>query len=123
MQYIILPALLLLMYLLVIRPQQQRIREQQQLVASLQVGEEVISSAGIFGTITALTDEVATLAVADGVQIRVARPAIARRIEPGALPEPGIVETGTNDIVTTQAPDTTQAAADEIVDPAAAREE
>ena len=80
MQYLILPLLLLAMYFLVIRPQQQRIRAQQALVAALQVGDEVVSSAGIYGRIISLTDEIAMLEVADGVQLRIARGAIARRL-------------------------------------------
>jgi preprotein translocase subunit YajC len=80
MQYLILPLLLLAMYFLVIRPQQQRIRAQQALVAALQVGDEVVSSAGIYGRIVSLTDEIAMLEVADGVELRIARGAIARRI-------------------------------------------
>ena len=79
MQYLILPLLLLAMYFLVIRPQQQRIRAQQALVAALEVGDEVVSSAGIYGRIVALTDEIAMLEVADGVELRIARGAIARR--------------------------------------------
>ena len=80
MQYLILPLLLLAMYFLVIRPQQQRIRAQQALVAALQVGDEVVSSAGIYGRIISLTDEIAMLEVADGVELRIARGAIARRL-------------------------------------------
>jgi preprotein translocase subunit YajC len=82
---IILPIMLVLMYLLVIRPQQRRMREHQALVSSLQVGDEVVSSAGMYGRIVQLGDEVITLDVADGVHIRLARAAIGRRIaEPTA---------------------------------------
>ncbi len=82
MQYVVLPLLLLMMYLLVIRPQQQRLRAQQAVAASLQVGDEVISSAGIFGRVAALDGDVATLEVATGVEVRFARQAISRRVEP-----------------------------------------
>ena len=85
MQYLILPLLLLAMYFLVIRPQQQRIRAQQSLVAALQVGDEVVSSAGIYGRITALDDEIAMLEVADGIELRLARGAIARRLTDGGF--------------------------------------
>ncbi len=81
MEFVVLPLLLLMMYLLVIRPQQQRIRAQQAVVASLEVGDEVVSSAGIFGRVAALDEEVATLEVAAGVELRFARQAIARRVE------------------------------------------
>lgn len=82
MQYIVIPLLFVAMYMVVIRPQQRRLRDQQALVSSLVVGDEVISSSGIYGTITGLDPSVAVLQVADGVEIRIARPAIARRIEP-----------------------------------------
>jgi preprotein translocase subunit YajC len=102
MQYLILPLLLLAMYFLVIRPQQQRIRAQQALVAALREGDEVVSSAGIYGRITSLTDEIAILEVADGVELRIARGAIARRLsqdepvvdldDPGLVDEPEVVD-------------------------------
>ena len=88
MQYLILIVLPLLMYALVIRPQSKRIRAQAKLVGQLSVGDEVISSAGIFGCITALTDDVATLLVAPGVELRVARAAIAQRVTVELLPDP-----------------------------------
>jgi preprotein translocase subunit YajC len=96
MQYLILPLLLLAMYFLVIRPQQQRIRAQQALVAALREGDEVVSSAGIYGRITSLTEDIAILEVADGVELRIARGAIARRLsqdEPVVdLDDPGLVD-------------------------------
>jgi len=82
MQVLIIPLLFVAMYMLVIRPQQQRLRAQQALVSSLAMGDEVISSGGIYGTITGLDDQVVVLRVADGVEIRLARPAIARRVGP-----------------------------------------
>jgi preprotein translocase subunit YajC len=82
MSFIILPLLLLAMYFLVIRPQQQRIRAQQALVSALEEGDEVVSSAGIYGRILELNDETAILEVADGVELKIARGAIARRLEP-----------------------------------------
>ena len=78
MQYIILPVLFLLMYVLVIRPQQQRVRSQQAVVSALKVGDEVISNAGIYGHITELTDQTALLEVAPGVVLKLARQAIVR---------------------------------------------
>jgi preprotein translocase subunit YajC len=80
MEVLIIPLLFVAMYMLVIRPQQRRLREQQALVSSLVVGDEVISSAGIYGTITGIDDQTAVLRVADGVEIRIARAAIARRL-------------------------------------------
>jgi preprotein translocase subunit YajC len=70
-----------LLYVLFIRPQQRRVREHQALVASVQPGDEVVLTAGIFGRIVDLDAEEMTLAVAPGVELRVARQAILRRVE------------------------------------------
>jgi preprotein translocase subunit YajC len=80
---VILPIILLaLMWLLLIRPQQQRLRAQQALIASIEVGDEVISTGGIYGRIRALADDTVLLEVADGVEVRLARAAIGQRVGP-----------------------------------------
>lgn len=50
------------------------------MVRSLQAGDDVLTSAGIYGSIVDLDDEVVTLQVAEGVRLRVARMAIGRRL-------------------------------------------
>ena len=88
----LLPILLLFaaMYLLVIRPQQKRIREHQAVVASLRPGDEVVTAGGIFGTITALDDQAVSLDVAPGVTLRVLRPSISRRVSDEPQLEEGL---------------------------------
>jgi preprotein translocase subunit YajC len=89
---IVLAITFLLLWALFIRPQQRRVRDHQQLVAALQLGDEVILSAGIYGRVTELGPEDMTLEVAPGVEIRVARRAVLHRVEardeaaPGDLP-------------------------------------
>ena len=68
----------LIMYMLLIRPQQKRVREQQALQRAVEVGDEVITTSGIYGIITAMEDEDMWIEVADGVEIRMARGAVAR---------------------------------------------
>jgi preprotein translocase subunit YajC len=82
----ILPILLLivLMYFLLIRPQQRRMREQQALLAAVAEGDEVLTSAGVYGFITAMEGDVVWVEIAEGVEVRVAKGAIARRITPAA---------------------------------------
>ena len=77
---ILIIPLLAVMYFLMIRPQQQRIRAQQEAIRSVEVGDEVVTAAGLIGTIVALDDEVVHLEIADGVEVRVARMAIGRRL-------------------------------------------
>src|SRR5689334_22636770 len=85
MGLIFLPLMFLVLWAIVILPQQRRMRAHQALVAVLQVGDEVMTTSGIMGTITAIDDEVLHLEVAPGVRLRIVRAAIARRMNE---PEP-----------------------------------
>jgi preprotein translocase subunit YajC len=80
----LLPILLLivLMYFLLIRPQQKRMREQQSLLSAVQEGDEVLTTAGVYGFITAMEGDVVWVEIAEGVEVRVAKGAIARRVAP-----------------------------------------
>lgn len=71
-------------WFIIIRPQQERARAQRATVATLAVGDRVISAGGIHGTLTAVTEETVGLEVAPGVVLTLARPAIARRIDADA---------------------------------------
>ncbi len=68
-------------YLLIIRPQMKRQKEQAALMASLQVGDRVVTIGGIFGTIRNIDDERIELEVAPGTVITMARSAVARKDE------------------------------------------
>lgn len=61
-------------YFLLIRPQQKKAKEHQQLLANLKKGDLVVTSGGIQGRITGLTEKVVTLEVADNVRVKVSRP-------------------------------------------------
>lgn len=80
MPLVLLAVTFALMWVLFIRPQQRRVRAHQVVVAGLGVGDEVMTSAGLFGTITALDDDDVRIAVAPGVVVRFARGAVARSI-------------------------------------------
>jgi preprotein translocase subunit YajC len=79
---IFLPLLLILMYLLLIRPQQQRVRKQQAVLSSIDVGDEVVTVSGIVGRVEALEDDRVYIEVAPGVTIEMLRQALGRKIEP-----------------------------------------
>jgi preprotein translocase subunit YajC len=67
-------------YFLLIRPQQRRVRQQRQLVGSLDVGDEVVTIGGMFGRIMELDDETVMLDVGGGSRIRFVKQAVARKI-------------------------------------------
>ena len=77
----ILPLALLLgvMYFVLIRPQQQRVKAQRALVTSLTVGDEVTTIGGLLGRIVTIDDETATVETTPGTILRFRRSAIAAR--------------------------------------------
>lgn len=80
-------------YFLLIRPQRNRQKKQQEMVMALQPGAEVMTTAGIFGTVAAVTDDQLSLEISPGVHIRILPAAVAKVIEqaPAAI-EPSAPE-------------------------------
>jgi preprotein translocase subunit YajC len=76
-----LPLLLILMYVLLIRPQQQRVRQQQALVSSIDIGDEVVTVSGIVGHVEAIEEDRVYIEVAPGVTIAMLRQALGRKVE------------------------------------------
>ena len=87
MELIVLFLPFLLLYMLLIRPQQRRLREAQQMAASLQPEDEVITAGGIHGTVTAVDEGTVWMEIAPGVIVRVLKGAIAQRVS-----EPFVVD-------------------------------
>lgn len=74
MSFIIMIAIMFaIFYFLLIRPQQKRQKEIKQMQANLSHGDLVITSGGIHGKVTGITDTVVTLEVAEKVRIKVSR--------------------------------------------------
>ena len=67
-------------YYLLLRPQQKRERARRELVRSLQVGDEVVTNAGIHGVVAEVEDAVVWLEVAPDVELKMSRDAIAGKV-------------------------------------------
>ncbi len=81
-------AMLALAWLVVILPQQRRVRAHRAVVSALHEGDEVMTTSGILGTITTIDGDVLRLEVAPDVELRVVKGAVARRTVPqGAAPQ------------------------------------
>ena len=76
------------MYFMMIRPQQKRRRQAEQMQSSIGPGDEVVTIGGLYGTVTSVDDDTVMLEVAPGVHTRYARPAIARVVTSAANAEP-----------------------------------
>src|SRR5688572_25630273 len=68
--------MLVIFYLLVLMPTRKRQKKVQEFQASLKVGDRVITTGGIYGQVTRITDASVQLQVADKVRIEVARAAV-----------------------------------------------
>ena len=77
-----LPLLLIgaMMYVLLIRPQQQRVRRQQELLAALEVGDEVITAGGMIGRIRAINGDRVDIELGPGVTVEFLRAAVSQRL-------------------------------------------
>jgi|SRR4051812_32243958 preprotein translocase subunit YajC len=76
--------LLALLWVVLIVPRQREVRRHNALVASLEVGDEVMSGAGIYGTITSMGEDDVWIEIAPDVVIRMAKRAVGSKIEPDA---------------------------------------
>ena len=80
------PILLIaVMYFLMIRPQMKRQKEHRAMLEKLGKGDEVITNGGIAGTVVAIGESFITVEVAQGVQLRVQKGAIANVLPKGTL--------------------------------------
>jgi preprotein translocase subunit YajC len=85
--YIFILVLLVGMWFLLIRPQRRRQMESQRLLQSLSVGKEIVTAGGLYGTITALEEDEARVKIAEGVEVRIAKRAIAGVLSEDEEPE------------------------------------
>ena len=68
-----------IMYFLLIRPQQKKVKEHQNMVASLRRGDQVVTQGGLIGKVTKVKEEnEIEVEVADGVKVRVLQNTIAQ---------------------------------------------
>lgn len=78
---------ILIFYFLMWRPQAKRTKEHKELMGGLSKGDEVVVNGGIAGKITRVKDDFIVLEVADNVEIKVQRVAIAAALPKGTLKE------------------------------------
>jgi preprotein translocase subunit YajC len=64
-------------YFLLIRPQQKKAKQHKLLLSALKKGDRVVSSGGLHGLITGLSDDVVTMEISPKVRVKVSRASIA----------------------------------------------
>lgn len=85
----------LLFWLLIIRPQSRRTKELNRMQSALEVGDEVMLTSGIYGTLRELDQETVVVEIATGTSIKIARAAVGTVVQPDPVeadPEGALVE-------------------------------
>jgi preprotein translocase subunit YajC len=84
----IVPWLLIfvIFYLLMIRPQQRRVKEHQAAINAVKKGDEVVTGGGIRGKVTKVSDDEAEVEIAQGVKVRVVKGTISQVLTPQTKP-------------------------------------
>ena len=107
--YIFVLVLLALMWFLIIRPQRRRQQEAQRLLTQIAVGKEIVTAGGLYGTVTAVEGDELRVEVADGVEVRIAKRAVAGVVsedeEPAEAPEEAPEEAPDEETPATLPPD------------------
>ena len=81
---IFLVAMFVLMYFLLIRPQQKRAKDHKKLLSELKKGDEVVTNGGVLGKINSVDESFATLEIAEGVVVKVQKQGINQKMPKGS---------------------------------------
>jgi len=84
---IVMMLLLVVMYVLMIRPQRQRQRDQQSMIEGANVGDDVLTTGGIYGTVTRAEGDDVVVEIAEGLEVHMTRRGIAAVLPPEAEDE------------------------------------
>ena len=84
-EWVFLIGFLVIFYLMIWRPQAKRAKEHKNLVAGLQKGDEVVTSGGIIGKVTKVTDDFVVVEISDNVELKFQKQAIAATLPKGTL--------------------------------------
>ena len=85
MQFLPIILMFVVLYFLMIRPQQKKAKEHKTLLEALGKGDEVVTASGMAGRITKVGDDFVTIEIATGVEVQMQKPAIAVVLPKGTL--------------------------------------
>ena len=66
------------LYLLILRPQMKKQKDQQRMIDELEKGDQIVTSGGIHGIIQNIKDDVLVVKIAENVKIEISRAAVSR---------------------------------------------
>ena len=74
-------------YFLLIRPQQKKAKEHREMVGQLKKGDRIVTSGGLHGRVTAVSDTTMTVEIADKVRVKIARGNVSQVLQTSSQPQ------------------------------------
>lgn len=78
-------GMFLLFYLILWRPQSKRAKEHRELITNITKGDEVLTSGGLLGKVTRVSEDYIAIQVADGVELKVQKASVAAALPKGTI--------------------------------------
>lgn len=78
-------GMFVLFYLILWRPQSKRAKEHRELIGGITKGDEVLTSGGLLGKVTRVSDDYIAILVAEGVELKVQKSSIAAALPKGTI--------------------------------------
>ncbi|MGQ0678428.1 MAG: preprotein translocase subunit YajC [Actinomycetota bacterium] len=85
---IMLALLMGVFYFILVRPQKKRLQEHSALLKAIEPGDEVVTVGGIYGFVNRVDKDEVWLEVAEGVEVRLTKQAVSRKVAPAEADEP-----------------------------------
>ncbi len=86
--FLFLAAMLLLMWALIIRPQQRQRKQQSEMLTKIQKGDMIVTSGGIHGRVTGVTDDLLTVEIAEKVRVKLNKSSVTSRSQKSPQEKP-----------------------------------
>lgn len=83
--WILIVGMIVIFYFFLIRPQSKRAKEHRELVSSLDKGDEVVTSGGILGKVTKVTDDYVVIEIATNMEIKLQKHAVQATLPKGTI--------------------------------------
>src|SRR5436190_23296940 len=85
-QFVPIVGMVLIFWLLIIRPQMQKQKQHQAKVAAVKKGDQVITAGGLLGKVTKVDDQYAEIEIAQGVRVKAVKSTLGDIVQPGGTP-------------------------------------
>ena len=79
--FLMMGLIFVIFYFVLLRPQQKQAKQHREMIAALKKGDKIVSTGGLYGTVTGLTDDVVTMEIAPKVRVKISRASISKVIK------------------------------------------